>query len=91
MSNDNRLEASVFDVEAKQARQIIKNSKFPSTTIGGENGLTNSSTVYVTPSGKSYHKTKSCTTLKRSKVINAVTLSQAKAQGKSDPCNICVK
>ncbi len=37
-----RLEASVFDVEAKQARQIIKNSKFPSTTIGGENGLTTS-------------------------------------------------
>ena len=55
------------------------------------NGLTNSSTVYVTPAGKSYHKTKNCTTLKRSKVINAVTLSQAKSQGKSDPCNICVK
>ena len=60
-------------------------------TNSGENGLTNSSTVYVTPSGKSYHKTKSCTALKRSKVINAVTLAQAKAQGKSDPCNICVK
>ena len=55
------------------------------------NGLTNSSTVYVTPAGKSYHKTKNCTTLKRSKVINAVTLSQAKSQGKSDPCNICVR
>lgn len=39
-----RLEASVFDVEAKQARQIVKNSKFPSTTIGGENGLTTSYT-----------------------------------------------
>lgn len=39
-----RLEASVFDVEAKQARQIIKNSKFSSTTIGGENGLTTSYT-----------------------------------------------
>ena len=60
-------------------------------TNSGENGLTNSSTVYVTPSSKSYHKTKSCTALKRSKVINAVTLAQAKAQGKSDPCNICVK
>ena len=60
-------------------------------TNSGENGLTNSSTVYVTPSGKSYHKTKSCTALKRSKVINAVTLAQAKAQGKSDSCNICVK
>lgn len=62
----------------------------PPTNNGGS-GLTDSSTVYVTPSGKSYHKTKSCTALKRSKVINAVTLAQAKAQGKSDPCNICVK
>ena len=62
----------------------------PPTNNGGS-GLTDSSTVYVTPSGKSYHKTKSCTALKRSKVINAVTLAQAKAQGKSDSCNICVK
>ena len=62
----------------------------PPTNNGGS-GLTDSSTVYVTPSGKSYHKTKSCTALKRSKVINAVTLAKAKAQGKSDPCNICVK
>lgn len=44
ISRGKRLEASVFDVEAKQARQIIKNSKFPSTTIGGENGLTTSYT-----------------------------------------------
>lgn len=44
ISRGKRLEASVFDVEAKQARQIIKNSKFPSATIGGENGLTTSYT-----------------------------------------------
>lgn len=44
ISRGKRLEASVFDVEAKQARQIIKNSKFQSTTIGGENGLTTSYT-----------------------------------------------
>lgn len=31
-----RLEASVFDVEAKKARQIIKNGKYPITTICGE-------------------------------------------------------
>jgi len=55
------------------------------------NGLTDSSTVYVTKSGKSYHKTKDCSTLKRSTNILSMTLSQAKAQGKSDPCNICVK
>ena len=39
-----RLEASVFDVEAKQARQVIKKGKYPLTTIGGEKGLTNSYT-----------------------------------------------
>ena len=44
ISRGKRLEASVFDVEAKQARQIINNSKFPLTTIGGENGLTTSYT-----------------------------------------------
>lgn len=40
----NRLEASVYDIEAKQARQLIKNSKYPLTTIGGQNGLTTSYT-----------------------------------------------
>lgn len=44
ISRGKRLEASVFDVEAKQARQIINNSKFPLTMIGGENGLTSSYT-----------------------------------------------
>ncbi|MEC3794336.1 cell wall-binding protein, partial [Clostridioides difficile] len=40
---------------------------------------------------KSYHLTKNCSTLKRSKTINKVTLKQAKSQGKIDPCNVCVK
>lgn len=39
-----RLEASVFDVEAKKARQIIKNGKYPITTICGEKGLADSFT-----------------------------------------------
>lgn len=38
------MEASVFDVEAKQARQIINSGKFPITTICGEKGLANSFT-----------------------------------------------
>lgn len=37
-----RLEASVFDVEAKQARSIIEHGKYPVTIVGGDNGLTNS-------------------------------------------------
>ena len=34
-----RLEASVYDVEAKQAHQLIQSGKFPLTTVGGDNGL----------------------------------------------------
>lgn len=37
-----RLEASVFDVEAKQARNLIENSKYPIKTLAGLNGLANS-------------------------------------------------
>lgn len=39
-----RFEASVFDIEAKQARQIIQTGKYPVTFIGGEHGLTSSYT-----------------------------------------------
>ena len=34
-----RLEASVFDVEAKQARSIVTNGKYSATYVGGANGL----------------------------------------------------
>ncbi len=44
ISRGKRLEASVYDLEAKQARQLIKSGKYPLTTIGGENGLTSSYT-----------------------------------------------
>ena len=44
ISRGKRLEASVFDVEAKQARQIIHTCKYPTTFIGGESGLTTSYT-----------------------------------------------
>lgn len=39
-----RLEASVFDVEAKQAWDLINHNKYPITTLGGTNGLTSSYT-----------------------------------------------
>jgi len=44
MNRDKRLEASVFDVEAKQARQFVFNSKLGYTYIGGKTGLTTSFT-----------------------------------------------
>ena len=46
----------------------------------------NSGTVYWTPNGKSYHTTKSCSTLSRSKTILEGTIEQS---GKYDPCDKC--
>lgn len=39
-----RLEASVYDVEAKQAHEIIAEGRYPITMLGGEMGLTTSYT-----------------------------------------------
>ena len=46
-------------------------------------------TAYWTPGGKSYHFSKNCTTLKRSKTILNGTLQDALNAGKKDPCNLC--
>ena len=46
----------------------------------------NSEVVYWTPKGKSYHSSKDCPTLSRSKTI--LSGSQAES-GKSDPCDRC--
>ena len=35
----NRLEASVFDIEGKHAREVLKQCKWPLTTVAGEKGL----------------------------------------------------
>lgn len=45
--------------------------------------------VYWTPNEKSYHSTKSCTTLKRSKTILSGTVSETIASDHGDPCNVC--
>ena len=37
-----RLEASVFDVEAKQARSLIVKGKYPQSFIGGADGMASS-------------------------------------------------
>lgn len=44
ISRGKRLEASVFDVEAKQARTLIEHGKYSVTVVGGVNGL---ATAYV--------------------------------------------
>lgn len=47
---------------------------------------TSSEVVYWTPKGKSYHTTRSCSTLSRSKTILSGTQAES---GKSDPCDRC--
>ncbi|MBR6428546.1 MAG: restriction endonuclease subunit S [Clostridia bacterium] len=37
-----RLEASVFDVEAKQARSVVEHGKYPVRMLGGDNGFSSS-------------------------------------------------
>jgi competence protein ComEC len=49
----------------------------------------NSRIVFHTPSGKSYHYSKSCRTLARSKTILSGTLEGALSSSYNDPCNIC--
>lgn len=44
VSHGKRLEASVYDIEAKQALHLIKDGKYPLTTLGGKDGLTASYT-----------------------------------------------
>ena len=44
-------------------------------------------TVYVTPNGAKYHK-KDCSTLSRSKKINALDIDTAKSKGYT-ACKIC--
>lgn len=39
ISKGKRLEASVFDVDAKHAHDTIKHGKYPAVSIGGSNGL----------------------------------------------------
>ena len=42
ISRGKRLEASVFDVEAKHARAAVEHGKYPVKMVGGANGLASS-------------------------------------------------
>jgi competence protein ComEC len=48
-------------------------------------------TVYYVPTGKSYHYSKDCRTLARSKTILEGPLQDVINAGHADPCDICVK
>ena len=66
------------------------NSKVNNTTNNSKNesqsNSNSSETVYWTPNGKSYHTTKNCPTLSRSKTILEGTIQES---GKYDPCDRC--
>lgn len=69
---------------------VIKPTATPKPTVVPTQAppANNDRTVYWTPSGKSYHYSKDCSTLSRSKTILSGPLSECP---KSDPCDKCVK
>lgn len=71
--------------------QPQQSSTGDSSSASVSSGQTAAATVYWTPGGKSYHNSRDCSTLKRSKTINEGSLNDALAAGKADPCNVCVK
>ena len=62
------------------------NSSNTTTSTNKQNSSSDSAIVYWTPNGQSYHTTKSCSTLKRSKTILSGTINES---GKNDPCDRC--
>lgn len=69
------------------ANNTTNNSNVNSNSQNNSSSNTNSSaTVYWTPNGKSYHTTKNCSTLSRSKTILEGTIQES---GKHDPCDRC--
>lgn len=50
----------------------------------------NPNRVYYVPNGKSFHSTKDCVALMRSKTILHGTLAYVMSIGKDDPCSKCV-
>ena len=79
-SNGNETSTSKSNVVANPQTAEIKTNTSNSS---------NSKTVYFTPSGKSYHYDKNCSSLKRSKTILEGTQQEAISSGHADPCNIC--
>ena len=69
----------------------VENNPYPVIPVPPKPGITDDTIVYTTPKGKSYHKTKDCTALKRSTNIISMTVREAKQQGKTDQCNLCIR
>lgn len=90
-------QAATYPPDVKYAEYFAKYEAEARESSRGLWALENSSPknlnriVYWTSNGKSYHYSKDCPRLSRSKIINQGTLQEAIDIGKSDPCDFCVK
>ena len=72
---------------SSNTNNTTNNSNVNNNSQNESQGSANSSaTVYWTPNGKSYHTTKNCPTLSRSKTILEGAIEES---GKYDPCDRC--
>lgn len=72
---------------SSQVSNTTNNSNINNNSTNESQSSVNSSAiVYWTPNGKSYHTTKNCSTLSRSKTILKGTIQES---GKHDPCDRC--
>ena len=67
-------------------KESITSNNASTSTQKEERPAGSSNIVYWTPNGKSYHTTKGCSTLSRSKTILSGSISES---GKYDPCDRC--
>ena len=86
------------DTEASTSQSDTSSNTSSNTTSGNDNSDSttasnnidqstgNTEIVYWTPKGKSYHTTKDCSALARSKTILSGSISES---GKDDPCDRC--
>lgn len=73
-------------LETNTSTNNSNSSNNTNTTINNSGSTSSPGKVYWTPNGNSYHTTKSCSTLSRSKTILEGTIQES---GKNDPCDRC--
>ncbi len=73
-------------LETNTSSSNSNSSNNTNTTINNSGSTSSPGKVYWTPNGNSYHTTKGCSTLSRSKTILEGTLQES---GKNDPCDRC--
>ncbi len=73
-------------LETNTSTNNSNSSNNTNTTINNSGSTSSTGKVYWTPNGNSYHTTKGCSTLSRSKTILEGTIQES---GKNDPCDRC--